>query len=398
MSPAACVEFGYFLLVWEFTSLRMKPQVHTLTSPPVPNYTLSPDLFLLPVLAPPEAPKPVQFWDLDTALCSAATGNPSPRPVVRPPRHPGLQSGPPPSPAWPLNATVPWSPKSNHFPSVTGRGQNDRVLPFLHTCTQAKTPSRGLALFSERRLHSLWWPVRGWPHILVCPGQSHFTCYCSNIIINSTLFSSKSCPNFHSNPDDLFSNKPLWGLAPASLPSPMSLHCPLHSLLAFVYSLTLICWLYTRRQPCARSWTQGREQKRQDQGPSQPAPTCPWAHTGASFSLFITETFWGPGHPTLHLASSIMCLSLKQWFKAAIFPASVWFIWLPDSSKRWWSLRLFGGGGGQGAEAPHPLHHRHPSSAETHSVLCTDSHAQQRAAWQTVAKGKRDSKMKIGTR
>lgn len=39
------------------------------------------------------------------------------------------------------------------------------------------------------------------------------------------------------------------------------------------------------------------------------------------------------------------CLSLKQWFKAAIFPASVWFIWLPDSSKRWWSLHLFGGGG-----------------------------------------------------
>lgn len=52
-------------------------------------------------------------------------------------------------------------------------------------------------------------------------------------------------------------------------------------------------------------------------------------------------------------------------------------------------------GWGKGAEAPHPLHHRHPSSAEMHSVLCTDSHAQQRAAWQTVAKGKRDSKMKI---
>lgn len=118
MRPAARVELGYFLLVWEFTSLRMKPQVHTLTSPPVPNYTFSPDLFLLPVLAPPEAPKPVQFWNPDTALCSAATGNPSPRPVVHPPRHPGLQSRPPPSTAWPLNATLPWSPKSSHFPSV----------------------------------------------------------------------------------------------------------------------------------------------------------------------------------------------------------------------------------------------------------------------------------------
>ena len=60
-SLATHVELPCSLLAWEFTSLRMKPQVHTLTSPSAQNYTFSPDLFLLPVLAQLAAPKPVQF-------------------------------------------------------------------------------------------------------------------------------------------------------------------------------------------------------------------------------------------------------------------------------------------------------------------------------------------------
>lgn len=49
MSPATCVELGYFLIIWKFTSLRMKPQVHTMTSPPVQTNTFSPDCFSSPL-------------------------------------------------------------------------------------------------------------------------------------------------------------------------------------------------------------------------------------------------------------------------------------------------------------------------------------------------------------
>lgn len=198
-SPATRVELPCSLLAWEFTSLRMKPQVHTLTSPSAQNYTFSPDLFLLPVLAQVAAPKPVQFWDLDTALFSAATCNPSPRPVFRPLIIQASRS--PPSPAWLLAATVSWAAKSNRSLPIESMIRRIKASPSSTPCTQAKTlPSEGLGLPSERRLTSLWWPGRGGPSTLVCPGHLHFMSYCSEIIINSILFPSKSWSNLHNNP------------------------------------------------------------------------------------------------------------------------------------------------------------------------------------------------------
>ena len=113
------VECPYSFLIWESTSLKMKPRKFTPWLLNLSNTTHSPQTCSFPVLAQPAVSTPVQFWNLDTSLSSVVTYNPSPHPVFSLIHHTGLPSKPPPPPSRPLTISLPWSPNSTHLQSIT---------------------------------------------------------------------------------------------------------------------------------------------------------------------------------------------------------------------------------------------------------------------------------------